>query len=90
MLEVLREDYIRTAKSKGLHERVVLVRHALKNALLPIFGVAGWSLAILLGGSVIIEQIFGDSGRILPAYLRLCKIRSTLPRQPMEFCTDWF
>ena len=58
MLEVLREDYIRTAHSKGLRERVVLVRHALKNALLPIFGVAGWSLAILLGGSVIIEQIF--------------------------------
>lgn len=58
MLEVLREDYIRTARSKGLQERLVIVRHALKNAMLPILGVAGWSLAILLGGSVIIEQIF--------------------------------
>lgn len=58
MLEVLREDYIKTARSKGLKERRVLLLHALRNASLPIITVAGWSLARLLGGTIIIEKIF--------------------------------
>jgi len=58
MLEVLRQDYIRTAWAKGLRERVVLVRHALKNALIPVITVMGIQLAALLGGTVIMEQIF--------------------------------
>ena len=58
MLEVLREDYIRTARGKGLGEIRVLFRHALRNAFLPIFTVTGWSFGILLAGEVIIEQIF--------------------------------
>ena len=57
-LEVLRQDYIRTAWSKGLKERVVVVRHALKNALIPVVTIVGFQLPILIGGSVIIEQIF--------------------------------
>ena len=58
MLEVLRQDYIRTAWSKGLKERVVVLRHALKNALLPIITIIGSQVPLLVGGSVIIENIF--------------------------------
>ena len=65
-LEVLRQDYIRTAWSKGLKERVVVMRHALKNALIPVVTIVGFQLPILIGGSVIIEQIF-----VLPGIGRL-------------------
>jgi peptide/nickel transport system permease protein len=58
MLEVLRQDYIRTAWAKGLKEKVVIMRHALKNALIPVVTVFGISLPILIGGTVIVEQIF--------------------------------
>src|SRR6266571_7053123 len=58
MLEVLREDYIRTARSKGVQERQIVLTHALKNAALPIITVSAWSLARLLGGTIIIEKIF--------------------------------
>jgi peptide/nickel transport system permease protein len=62
MIEVLREDYIRTARSKGLNERAVLVRHALKNAALPIATVVGWGIAELLAGLVVTEQVFAVPG----------------------------
>jgi peptide/nickel transport system permease protein len=62
MLEVLRQDYIRTAWSKGLRERLVVVRHALKNALIPVVTIVGMQLPILVGGSVILEQIFNLPG----------------------------
>jgi peptide/nickel transport system permease protein len=58
MLEVLRQDYIRTAWSKGLRERVVVIRHALRNALIPVVTIVGMMLPILIAGSVIMEQIF--------------------------------
>ncbi|MSQ22199.1 MAG: ABC transporter permease [Dehalococcoidia bacterium] len=62
MLEVLREDYIRTARAKGLSEQVVIVRHALKNALIPVVTLAGLTFANLMGGTVILEQIFSIPG----------------------------
>ncbi len=62
VLEVLRQDYIRTAWAKGLRERVVVVRHALKNALIPVIILIGLQLPILIGGVVIIEQIFDLPG----------------------------
>jgi peptide/nickel transport system permease protein len=62
MLEVLRQDYIRTAWAKGLKERVVVIRHALRNALIPIVTVVGLQIPILVGGAVVIEQIFGLPG----------------------------
>ena len=62
MLEVLRQDYIRTAWSKGLSERVVVVRHAARNTLIPVVTLMGMSLPILVGGSVIIENIFNLPG----------------------------
>lgn len=62
MLEVLRQDYIRTARAKGVQDRVIYFRHALKNAFIPIITVIGIQLGGLLGGSVIIEQIFGLPG----------------------------
>ena len=62
MLEVLRQDYIRTAWSKGLNERVVVVRHAVKNALIPVVTMIGMQLPLLVGGSVIIENIFNLPG----------------------------
>ncbi len=58
MLEVLREDYIRTARAKGLLERNVVLRHALKNMLLPVVTLSGIQLGFLLGGTVIMESIF--------------------------------
>ena len=62
MLEALRQDYIRTARSKGLGERVVVMRHALKNGLIPVVTIVGSSLPMLVGGSVIMEQIFALPG----------------------------
>jgi peptide/nickel transport system permease protein len=62
VLEVLREDYIRTARAKGLWERAVLVRHALKNALLPVITVIGLEFAFLVGGLVVTEQVFNLNG----------------------------
>ena len=62
MLEVLRQDYIRTAWSKGLKERVVVMRHATRNALIPVVSLIGLQLPILVGGSVIMENIFNLPG----------------------------
>ncbi len=62
VLEVLREDYIRTARAKGLWERAVLIRHALKNALLPVVTVIGLEFAFLIGGLVVTEQVFNLNG----------------------------
>ena len=62
MLEVLRQDYIRTAWSKGLNERAVVMRHALKNALIPVVTLIGLQLPILVGGAVIMENIFNLPG----------------------------
>jgi len=58
MLEVLREDYITTARAKGLRERVVINRHALKNAMIPVITLAGFQIGLLIGGTVLIESIF--------------------------------
>ena len=62
MLEVLREDYIRTARAKGLVRRLVINRHALKNALLPVVTVIGIEFAFLIGGLVVTEQVFNLNG----------------------------
>jgi len=62
MLEVLRQDYVRTAWSKGLRERTVVVRHAIKNAFIPVFSLIGVQIAILVSGSVVLERIFGLPG----------------------------
>lgn len=62
LLEVLSQDFIRTARAKGVHERWVLYRHALRNALMPIVTIVGIQTGHLLGGAVIIEQIFGLPG----------------------------
>ena len=58
MLEVLRQDYIRTAWSKGLRERTIIIRHVLKNALIPVVTIIGMTVPFLISGTVIIEQIF--------------------------------
>jgi peptide/nickel transport system permease protein len=62
LLEVLRQDYIRTARAKGLQERLVFLRHAFKNAMIPVLTIAGTLVAGLLGGSVILEQIMAFQG----------------------------
>jgi len=62
MLEVLRQDYIRTAMAKGLPERLVVFRHALRNALIPVVTLIGLQAPLVIGGAVIIEQIFGIPG----------------------------
>ena len=62
MLEVLREDYVRTAWAKGLRERVVITRHALKNAFIPVVTLMGLILPVVVAGSVIMEEIFGLPG----------------------------
>jgi len=62
LLEVLREDYIRTARAKGLLEKIVINRHALKNSLLPVVTVIGIEFAFLMGGLVVTEQVFNLNG----------------------------
>jgi peptide/nickel transport system permease protein len=62
MLEVLRQDYIRTAWAKGLRERVVVMRHALRNALIPVITIIGMQVPVMVGGEVIIENIFNLPG----------------------------
>ncbi len=62
VLEVLREDYIRTARAKGLWEKLVLSRHALKNAMLPVITIIGLEFAFLIGGLVVTEQVFNING----------------------------
>ena len=62
ILEVLQEDYIRTARAKGVYERLVISRHALRNALLPVITVIGLEFAFLIGGLVVTEQVFNLNG----------------------------
>jgi peptide/nickel transport system permease protein len=62
MLEVMRQDYIRTAWAKGLKERLVITRHALKNGLIPIITVAGMGIPMIVGGTVVIETVFNIPG----------------------------
>lgn len=62
MIEILGQDYVRTARSKGLQRRLILIRHALPNALIPVITVAGLSWGYLLGGAFAIESIFGFPG----------------------------
>jgi peptide/nickel transport system permease protein len=62
MLEVLGQDYVRTARAKGLKERVVITRHAMRNAMLPVVTILGLQFANLLGGTIIIEQVFAIPG----------------------------
>lgn len=62
LLEVMREDYVRTARAKGLGERVVILRHALRNALIPVITVMGIAFALLLAGAVIAENVFAIRG----------------------------
>ena len=62
MLEVLRQDYVRTARAKGLSERSVIMRHALRNAILPVITVIGLQMGILIGGTVVLENIFSLPG----------------------------
>jgi len=62
LLEVLREDYVRTARAKGLIERLIIRRHALKNALLPVVTIIGIEFAFLIGGLVVTEQVFNLNG----------------------------
>ena len=62
MLEVLRQDYVRTAWSKGLRERTVVTRHAVKNAFIPVFSLIGIQITILVSGSVVLERTSGFQG----------------------------
>jgi peptide/nickel transport system permease protein len=62
MLEVIRQDYIRTAWAKGLQERVIILKHALKNSLIPVITVLGLEFSIIIGGSVIVETVFSIPG----------------------------
>lgn len=62
MLDVLKQDYIRTARAKGLSENIVILRHALKNAMIPVVTVLGFSMAVLLGGTWIVETVYNIPG----------------------------
>jgi peptide/nickel transport system permease protein len=62
MLEVIRQDYVRTARAKGLSERVVIFKHALRNALLPVITLLGLTMPYLFGGAVLVETIFAWPG----------------------------
>jgi peptide/nickel transport system permease protein len=78
MLEVLRQDYVRTAWSKGLKEAIIVRRHALKNAMIPVVSIIGLQLPVLIGGAVVIEEIFS-----LPGMGRLTLNAVTLRDYPL-------
>ena len=77
LLDVLRQDYVRTARSKGLRESTVIMRHAVKNAMIPIITVLGGQMAILFGGAVIIEQVFSLEG--LGRYMYVSIVQRDFP-----------
>jgi peptide/nickel transport system permease protein len=77
MLEVMRNDYIRTAYSKGLKERAVVWRHALKNALIPVITIVGLQVGGLIGGSILVEAVFALNG--IGYYLLAAIITRDLP-----------
>src|SRR6185436_7410383 len=62
MLEVLRQDYIRTARSKGLRERAIVIKHALRNSMIPVITLFGLQVGVLFGGTVVLEGIFSLPG----------------------------
>jgi ABC-type dipeptide/oligopeptide/nickel transport system permease component len=62
LLEVIDQDYIRTARAKGLRERAVVIRHAMRNSLIPIISLMGLDLGYIIGGSVVIEHVFARTG----------------------------
>ena len=62
LVEALHKDYVRTARAKGIRERAVVLRHALKNAMIPVITVVGLQFGNLLGGTVVIETVFGRPG----------------------------
>jgi peptide/nickel transport system permease protein len=62
MLEVLRQDYIRTARAKGLRDTGIVVRHAIRNAVIPVVTLVGLQIPIVIGGTVVIEQVFSIPG----------------------------
>ena len=62
MLEVLRQDYVRTARAKGLMERVVIIKHALRNALIPVVTILVFDIAVIFGGAILTETIFSYPG----------------------------
>jgi glutathione transport system permease protein len=62
LVEVIQEDYVRTARAKGLKERVVVLRHALRNALIPVVTMMGLQFGFLLGGSIVVESVFNWPG----------------------------
>ncbi len=84
LLDVMGLDYVRTARAKGLKERLVVFRHAFRNALLPIITIVGLQLGGLLGGAILTETIFGLPGmgtimvtnRSMPGITRFCRLRS--------------
>src|SRR5690606_33445180 len=62
MLEVMRQDYVRTARAKGLASRSVVMRHALRNAIIPVITIIGLQVSVVIGGTVVLEQIFSIPG----------------------------
>jgi peptide/nickel transport system permease protein len=68
MMETVRQDYIRTARAKGLKERAVIFRHALRNSLIPILTLLGLQIPYLIGGSVIVERVFAIEGMGLETF----------------------
>jgi peptide/nickel transport system permease protein len=77
MLEVMRQDYMRTARAKGLRERAAVVRHGVRNAFIPVVTVVGLQIPVLIGGSLVLEQIFGIPG--VARYLFESIIRRDFP-----------
>jgi len=71
MLEVLRQDYMRTARAKGFGERTVIIRHGLRNASIPVVTVIGLQIPLLAGGTVILETIFGIPGVVRQLFLAI-------------------
>jgi peptide/nickel transport system permease protein len=82
LLEVMNQDYIRTARAKGMHERTVVVRHAFRNALIPIATIVAFDIGGIVGGAVITETVFGWTGM---GQLFINGLRAVDPNPVMAF-----
>ena len=84
VLEVMREDYIRTAWAKGLQERMVVIKHTLKNAMLPVITIIGTEFAFLIGGLVVTETVFTLNGvlwHLIAGWLAKMLRRNVVPER---------
>jgi len=86
-LDVVRQDYVRTARAKGLREHTVVIRHEIRNAMLPVLTFAALQLGVLLSGSIILEQVMGLPG--IGSWMLTAIAAKDYPNEYLSVITSW-